>query len=65
MKRRGVGDPPPEMPASLRVYDGSVWPSRQVWTQARVTWCEAHGVDFVDVLRQDAANKRVAAGQNE
>lgn len=64
MKRRGVDEPPPEMPASLRVFDVSVWPSRQVWTQARVAWCETHGADFVDVLRRDAAHKRALAASS-
>lgn len=58
MKRRGVGGPQPEMPATLRVFDVSAWPSRQAWTQARIAWCTAHDVDFVEVLRQDVKRKR-------
>ena len=60
--RRPEGVTFADMPAHLRRFDPEAWLDPRDYAAARVAWCRAHGLSFVDLLLVGAARAAPSGG---
>ena len=61
-RRRPEGVTFADMPAHLRRFDPEAWLDPRDYAAARVAWCRAHGLSFVDLLLAERAERLRLAG---